>query len=67
MSGASILHVVLFLGVAAVIVAIGCMFAEADDKRALAIFPRRFGLFVFWSAVVTALMLVAEHTLASVS
>lgn len=60
-------HVVLFLVATAVVVAVSCMFTEADDARALRLFPRRYATFVVVSAVVAAVMLVLEHTLASVS
>ena len=44
-----------------------CMFTEADDARALRLFPRRYATFVVVSAAVIVVMLVAEHTFASVS
>lgn len=59
-------HIVLFLVSTAIIVAVSCMFTEADDARALKLFPRRYATFVVVSAIVAAVMLVAEHTLASV-
>ena len=61
------LHVGLFLLVTAIVVAVSCMFTEADDGRALRLFPRRYATFVVVSAVVIVVMLVAEHTFASVS
>ena len=61
------LHVGLFLLVIAVVVAVNCMFTEADDARALRLFPRQYATFVVVSAVVVVVMLVAEHTFASVS
>lgn len=60
-------HIFLFLFSTAIIVAVSCMFAEADDARALKLFPKRYFTFVVISAAVAAVMLVAEHTLASVS
>lgn len=60
-------HIGLFLFSTLVIVAVSCMFTEADDQKALKLFPRRYLTFVLVSAVVIVLMLVVEHTFASVS
>lgn len=60
-------HLMLFLASTAVVVSVSCMFTEADDTRALRLFPRRYLTFVFVSALVVGVMLVIEHTLASVS
>jgi len=60
-------HIGLFLLSTAVIVAVSCMFTEAEDGRALRLFPRRYLVFVVVSFVVAAVMLALEHTLASVS
>ena len=54
------LHVGLFLLVTAIVVAVNA-FTEADDARALRLFPRRYATFVVVSALVIAVMLVAEH------
>ncbi|MEL6429029.1 MAG: hypothetical protein AAFZ87_01840 [Planctomycetota bacterium] len=59
-------HVALFLGVAAAVVAVSCMFTEADDARALRLFPRRYASFIVVSALITGAMIVLEHTLASI-
>ncbi len=61
------LHIGLFLLSTAIIVAVSCMFTEAEDGKALRLFPRRYTTFVVVSAVVSAVMLLLEHTLASVS
>ena len=61
------LHIGLFLLSTAIIVAVSCMFTEAEDAKALRLFPRRYLTFVIVSSVVAAVMLVLEHTLASVA
>jgi hypothetical protein len=60
-------HIGLFLLSTAIIVAVSCMFTEADDGKALRLFPRRYVTFVVVSVVVAVAMLILEHTLASVS
>ena len=60
-------HIGLFLVSTLVIVAVSCMYTEADDQKAVRLFPRRYLTFVFVTSVVVAVMLVAEHTFASVS
>lgn len=60
-------HIGLFLFSTLVVVAVSCMFTEADDAKALKLFPRRYLTFVLVSVAVVAVMVAAEHTLASVS
>lgn len=60
-------HIALFAVVSFVIVTIGAFYSEQDDKAAFQSLPRRYAMFVFGCAVLTAVMLVCEHTLASVS
>lgn len=60
-------HALLFLVTATVIVAVSCMFSEQEDRAALAVFPRRLLKFILGSGLVLGVMLVLEHTLASVS
>jgi hypothetical protein len=60
-------HIGLFLFSTLVIVAVSCMFTEADDQKALQLFPRRYLTFVLVSTVVVVVMLAVEHTFASVS
>ncbi|QDV08781.1 hypothetical protein Poly30_43360 [Planctomycetes bacterium Poly30] len=60
-------HIGLFLFSTLVIVAVSCMFTEADDQKALRLFPRRYLTFVLVSTVVVVVMLAVEHTFASVS
>ena len=59
-------HIALFLATAAVVVATSCMFSEPEDGAALKAFPVRYFKFLVGSAVVLVLMLVFEHTFASV-
>jgi hypothetical protein len=58
-------HVVLFLIVSFAIAVLGSMFAESRDAPALRGLPRRFLMFVAGCAILTALMLLCEHTFAS--
>ena len=62
-----VFHIGLFLFSTLVIVAISCMFTEADDQKALRLFPRRYLTFVVVTSSVVTVMLVVEHTFASVS
>lgn len=66
MSASILIHIGLFIVLAVVVVAVGCMLSEAEDSDALRSFPKRFGNFMFWSSVVVAAMLIFEHTLASI-
>lgn len=61
------LHLFLFLVSTAVVVGVSCMFTEADDSKALRLFPRRYFVFVVVSAAIVAAMLLIEHTVASVN
>lgn len=61
------LHLILFLASTAVVVGVSCMFTEAEDSKALRLFPRRYLTFVIVSALVVGAMLLIEHTVASVS
>lgn len=60
-------HLALFLLLSAGIVLMSSFFAEPEDGTALRGFPRRYLYFLGGCAVLTALMLAAEATLASVS
>lgn len=60
------LHLALFLLSTGAIVAVTCMFTEADDGKALRLFPRRYATFVLVSGGIVAAMIVVQHTLASV-
>ena len=60
-------HLGLFALIAVAIVALGAMYAEPSDEALLRSFPRRFLYFVGGCALLTAIVLVLEHTVASVS
>ena len=49
-----------------VIVIISTLFAESEDAQALAILPRRLLYFFAGCVAVAGVMLILEHTLASV-
>ena len=59
-------HLLLFLLSGSVVVAISAMFSEADDRAALRILPRRLAYFFAGCGVVAAVMLICEHTFASI-
>lgn len=60
-------HIALFAFISVAIVAVGAMYSEMDDRAALRALPRRLLWFIGGSVVVGALLLVLEHTVASVS
>lgn len=60
-------HVLLYLVVAFAIVLLGSFYAEADDRKALRALPRRLAVFLIGSTVLAVVMLIAEHTLGSIS
>jgi len=59
-------HTGLFLVVSAVFIVIAAFYSEAEDVPALRSMPRRFVYFVLGCLVLAGLMLVFEHTIASV-
>jgi hypothetical protein len=59
-------HLVLFLFLGIAIVTLSAFFVEAEDRAALRSLPRRLLVFFVGCAVLAALMLLAEHTVASV-
>lgn len=59
-------HLLLFLVSGAVIVVISAMFSEPDDTALLRVLPRRLLVFFAGCVAVAVVMLVLEHTLASV-
>jgi hypothetical protein len=58
-------HLALFLVIATAIVTLGVFYSEGDDRAARAAWPRRMGTFLLGCAVLVAVMLVCEHTFAS--
>lgn len=59
-------HIALFLAISIAIVTFGTFYAEADDARALRSLPRKLLSFLVGCGVVIGVMLVCEHTFASV-
>ena len=59
-------HLLLFLVSGSVIVIISAMFSEADDRAALRVLPRRLAYFFGGCLLVAGVMLVCEHTFASI-
>lgn len=59
-------HLGLFLLVAFVIVVLGAFYGETDDREAFKSLPRRFLTFVIGCIVLTAIVLICEHTFAAV-
>ena len=60
-------HIALFLVISAAIVLCGAFYSAPDDKKALRLFPKRFMWFVGGCLILVAVVLVIEHTVASVS
>lgn len=60
-------HLLLFLAASTIIVMVSCMFTEAEDAAAVRSFPRRWLTFIGGCGLVAVLMLVAEHTFASIN
>jgi hypothetical protein len=59
-------HLLLFLLASVAIVGMGTCYADAEDGPALRNFPRRLLVFLGGCGVLTLVMLLLEHTLASV-
>ena len=59
-------HLLLFVAIGIVIVTISAFFAEMEDGPALRSLPRRLVVFFAGCALLAGLMLLAEHTVASV-
>ena len=62
-----LVHLLLFAAIGAGIVTLAAFYAEPADKQALPALPRRFVVFVFGCGVLALLVVIAEHTVASVS
>lgn len=61
------IHILLFTIVALAIVMLSSFFAEPEDGPALRAIPRRLLYFFIGCGVLAGLMLIAEHTVASVN
>lgn len=59
------IHLGLFAVVAAAIVLMSAFYAEAEDRAALASLPKRLLAFTLGCALLAAVILVCEHTFAS--
>ncbi len=59
-------HLLLFVIAGTVIVTISTLFSETEDRAALAILPRRLLVFFAGCFAVAVVMLILEHTLASI-
>ena len=62
-----VVHVLLFLAASLAIVGLGTCYADAADGPALRNFPRRFLMFLAGCGLLALVMLLLEHTVASVS
>ena len=60
-----LVHALLFLCVAVAIVTLGVFYGDADDAAARKAWPRRMLTFVLGCIVLVAVVLVCEHTFAS--
>lgn len=61
-----LVHLGLFALIGAGIVTLAAFYTEADDAKALRGWPRRFAVFVVGCGILAALLIAAEHTVASV-
>ncbi len=61
-----VVHLLLFVLVAAVIVVCGAFYGEPDDGRALRTVPMRLAWFVGGCTLLVLVVLVIEHTFARV-
>ena len=62
-----LVHLLLFSVLSAVIVLMSAFFAEPDDRLALRGYPKRLIIFFVGCAILTGIILLFEHTLASVN
>jgi len=60
------IHLLLFVVISAAIVTMSAFFTEAKDLAALKGLPKRLAVFLIGCAILTAVMLVCEHTFANV-
>jgi hypothetical protein len=58
-------HLLLFLTIAVAIVTLGVFYSDAEDRPAFRAWPRRMLTFCVGCLVLVAIMLVCEHTFAS--
>lgn len=60
------IHLLMFLVAGAIIVVISAMFSEPDDAKMVKGLPRRLLTFFLGCGAVVVVMLVCEHTFASI-
>jgi len=60
-------HLLLFLVISVAIVVCGVFYSEPDDHKALRLIPRRLAWFIGGSGILVAVILLIEHTVASVN
>jgi hypothetical protein len=60
-------HLILFAVIGVAIVAASAVYSELDDVKALKTVPRRLLVFFAGCGILTAILLVIEHTFARVS
>jgi hypothetical protein len=61
-----VVHLALFAAIGIGIVTLASFYAEPDDAKALPTLPRRFAMFALGCGVLAVLLVVAQHTVASV-
>jgi len=62
-----VVHILLFLVASLAIVGLGSCYADAADGPVLRNFPRRFLMFLAGCGLLAAIMILLEHTVASVN
>jgi hypothetical protein len=58
-------HLALFVAIATAIVTLGVFYSDAEDRAAFRHWPRRMLHFCFGCVILVAILLVCEHTFAS--
>ena len=62
-----LVHLALFVVASLAIVLLGCFHGEAHDAAALRCLPRRLGVFIGGCTVLALVILLLEHTFASIT
>lgn len=61
-----VIHLVLFLVISSAIVLLSALFAEPEDGPALRSVPKRLVVFTLGCSILAGILLVFEHTFASI-
>ncbi len=61
-----VVHLALFAAIGIGIVALAAFYSEPEDAQARPLLPRRFVVFVLGCCVLALVVVIAEHTVASV-